>query len=272
MISVYGANGFIGSEFVKKYECYSVPRNDVLPQEGTNKVLYLISTVDNYNVLSNPYLDIETNLVHLIKVLESIKEKDIEFTFVSSWFVYGDTDLPAKETSCCNPKGFYSITKRTAEQLLESYCKTFGIKYKIVRLANVVGKGDTKVSKKKNALQYLIQELSNNRDINLYHEGNFYRDIIHVEDVVDGLKFVMDKGNNGEIYNLGSGSEPMLFKHMIEFLRNELKSKSKIGSMEPTDFHKIVQVESMYLDVTKITNLGFKPKREHALITLSEII
>ena len=271
MIAVYGGTGFIGSEFCKKYDCYIVPREQVSPPEGTTKVLYLISTVDNYNVLSNPYIDIETNLTHLIKVLESIKGKNIEFTFISSWFVYGDTKLPASEESVCNPKGFYSITKRTAEQLLESYSKTFNINYKIVRLANIVGKGDGKVSKKKNALQYLINEMASNRDINLYNGGNFYRDIVHVEDAADGIKFVMDKGYSGNIYNLGSGSKPILFKDVIYFIKDKLNSTSQIGSMEPTDFHKIVQVESMYLGVSKLTHLGFKPSR-NVFQTISDLL
>ena len=273
MISVYGASGFIGSKFTEKFECYSVPRNQIEPHKDTTKILYLISTVDNYNVLTNSFIDIETNLIHLMKVLDYCNRsgKQIEFTFVSSWFVYGDAELPAKETSYCNPKGFYSITKRTAEQLLESYCKTFDMKYKIVRLANVVGKGDGKVSKKKNALQYLIEEMIHDRDINLYNDGNFYRDILHVDDAVDGLKFVMDKGESGEIYNLGSGCAPVLFKDMIRFLRNELQSSSKIGTMPPTNFHKIVQVESMYLDTEKIRRLGFQPKRV-VFETLSDLV
>ena len=261
MIAVYGGTGFIGSKFVSKYDCVIVPREEIAPPEGTSKILYLISTVDNYNVLNDSFLDIETNLVHLMKVLDAIKGKNIEFTFISSWFVYGDTSLPAYENSCCNPKGFYSITKRAAEQLIESYCKTFHVNYKIVRLSNIVGKGDGKISKKKNALQYLIEEMKAGNDINLYHEGKFYRDILHVEDAVDGIKFVMDKGKKAEIYNLGSGSKPILFKDIINYLHHELNSSSKIGFMEPTEFHKIVQVESMYLDTSKLTGLGFSPSK-----------
>jgi len=261
MIAIYGGTGFIGSKFVEKYNCHVVPRNEINPPEGATKIVYMISTVDNYNVLNDSFIDIETNLTHLMKVLDAIRGKNIEFTFISSWFVYGDVSLPATEISCCNPKGFYSITKRAAEQLLDSYCKTFGINHKIVRLSNVVGKGDGKISKKKNALQYLVEEMRNDRDINLYHGGNFYRDIIHVDDAVDGIKFVMDKGYVGEIYNLGSGSKPILFKDIINYLHHELKSASKIESMEPTDFHKIVQVESMSLEVSKLANLGFKPSK-----------
>jgi nucleoside-diphosphate-sugar epimerase len=264
-ISVFGGTGFVGSVFCEKY-----PDSIIIDRDGTNpatnNILYLISTVDNYNVLTNPHIDIETNLVHLMKVLENCKDIDATFTFISSWFVYGKAELPANENSICNPKGFYSITKHTAEQLVESYCKTFGIKYKIIRLGNVVGKSDNKISKKKNALQFLLNEIKENNKINLYNEGQFYRDYIDVEDVADGIKFIIDNGENNEIYNLSSGI-PVLFKGIIDYAYARLNSTSEIGVMEPTDFHKLVQVESMYLDTTKLNNLGFKPSKNiHQII------
>ena len=92
------------------------PRNNVIPTSPN--VLYMRSTTDNYNVFSDLFVDIDTNLTHLMRVLNSYTDNEplrsnSIFNFVSSWFVYGKTDdLPAKETSICNPKGFYSITKK----------------------------------------------------------------------------------------------------------------------------------------------------------------
>ena len=123
-------------------------------------------------------------------------------------------------------------------------------------MGNVIGKGDGKVSKKKNALQFLIDELKADRDINLYNNGEFYRDFVHVDDVVNGIKFVMDRGESGEIYNLGSARKPTLFKDIIAYAKQETGSNSNIGTMEASDFHKIVQVESMYLDSSKLGSLG----------------
>ena len=51
-ISVFGGTGFIGSVFCKKYpDSIIIDRNET--QSATNNILYLISTVDNYNVLTN---------------------------------------------------------------------------------------------------------------------------------------------------------------------------------------------------------------------------
>lgn len=260
MIEIFGGTGFIGSEFYKQHDKESnIVKRDQLVVPRDSIILYLISTVDNYNVLTDPKLDINTNLIHLMDVLSANRDNNVTFNFVSSWFVYGSTELPAKETSCCKPKGFYSITKLAAEQLIESYCKTYNIKYTITRLANVIGKNDHKVSKKKNALQYLINQMIQGQDINLYYGGKVYRDFVHVLDVVSGLRFIMDNGISGEIYNLGSGTAPIEFGNIINFIHSEIKSTSKIGTMEPTDFHNIVQVKNMYLDTSKLTNLGWKP-------------
>ena len=157
MISVYGSSGFIGSSFCNLYseKIIRVPRD--FREPFSKDVLYIISTTDNYSVFSDPTIDVKTNLLVLTETLACVKEKAEIFNFISSWFVYGETELPAKENSVCSPRGFYSITKLCAEQLVESYCKTHKIPYRIIRLCNVYGKGDTGVSKKKNALQFLIE-------------------------------------------------------------------------------------------------------------------
>ena len=151
-ISIYGGTGFVGSHYVKQYGGLLIPRNERNPQ--SDNVLYFISTTDNYNVFTDVHLDVDTNLSVLLSTLEACREANVKtFNFISSWFVYGDTDLPASETSYCDPKGFYSITKRAAEQLLISYCQTFGMNYRILRLGNVVGKGDGRSEEHTSELQ-----------------------------------------------------------------------------------------------------------------------
>ena len=262
-LSVYGATGFIGSEYLSLFqeESIIIPREQKAPE--TNNILYFISTIHNYNVFDDPHLDIETNLNLLISVLEECKKKyenNFVFNFVSSWFVYGKTeDLPANENSECNPKGFYSITKRAAEQLLISYCETFGIKYRIMRLCNVYGTADKKASKKRNALQFLTTEVVENRDINLYDAGENIRDFLHVEDVCKAMNLIVNKSSLNEIVNIGSGV-PSKFIEIMNYVKEKTNSTSNFNSVDPPEFHKVVQIQDMFLDVTKLNNLGFKPK------------
>lgn len=263
-IQVFGGSGFVGSEFTRQNsDCIVNARDDYSVKE--KNILYMISTVTNYHVKTNPYIDIDTNLTTLMKVLEQIKNNMLQaedgyvFNFISSWFVYGETEMPAHEESNCYPNGFYSITKRCAEQLLISYCETFGIKYRILRLANVAGSGDKKASPQKNALQHMINELKAGRDVNVYDGGNLYRDYIHVNDAARAIKTIMDKGEVNTIYNVGNG-KPLLFKDMIEYAKELIGGEGKLNPIEIPQFHKTVQVRSMWMLSDKLKSLGYEPK------------
>lgn len=264
MISIFGSSGFVGSKFVSLYSNECIPIEKYKNTPKSSNILYLISTVDNYNVHVDPYLDINTNLIKLIDVLEECKKLNqidpVVFNFVSSWFVYGKTpDLPAKEISICNPTGFYSITKYAAEKLIMSYCDTFGIKYRILRLTNIIGVGDKKVSRKKNALQYMIQCLKENKPIQLYDGGSHIRDYMDVGDACMAIKCCIDNAPTNEIINI-SNSEPHSIGEIIQYANSKLNSKSVITNIPPTEFHKIVQIENMYLDNTKLLSYGYIPK------------
>lgn len=273
VINVFGGHGFVGSEY-----CNSAKDNLFIQNHRDNyavtsaNVVYFISTVDNYNVHTDSLLDINTNLVVLMKVLDNYRKYCEEmkqvgcFNFVSSWFVYGkDSGFGSNsrgipETESCDPKGFYSITKRCAEQLLMSYCETFGLNYRILRLANVLGKNDKKVSAKKNALQYLLGELKKNQPIELYDSGYFYRDYIDVRDCARAIDVVVSKGELNSIYNIGNGVG-IIFRDAVRYARDKMDSASEIRTIEQKEFHKKVQSSrSFFMDNTKLRSLGYEPK------------
>lgn len=270
-LSIYGGSGFIGSTYLEKYSnqdsIWIVPRfsRRADPYKPTD-MLYLISTTHNYNVFTDPTLDVRTNLVVLTETLDSWKRNNPEgiFNFVSSWFVYGerrgfDRAGPTSEEEDCHPQGFYSITKRCAEQLVESFAETHGLKYRILRLCNIIGPGDKGASAQKNALQFLINEMKANRDIRLYNNGHFYRTYMDVEDCVSALRLVMLDGDLNTIYNIGT--EPsMMFSELIHYAHGKLNSKSKVLGMEATIFHSKVQVKNFFMNCAKLNDLGFSPK------------
>lgn len=258
-ISVFGGTGFIGSRFCERTGFRPLLVGRESRQPLSDEAVYFISTTHNYHVFEDLHKDIDTNLTILVDVLKNLVPGKSVFNFISSWFVYGETTLPATEESVCFPKGFYSITKRAAEELLISYCQTFGIHYRILRLGNVYGKGDTGVSKKKNALQFLIERLKKGENIDLYHGGHFYRDYMHVDDVADAIDLVCSKGEVDQVYNIGSG-EKILFKDVIELVRGYTNSTSAISEIDPPVFHRVVQIKDFYMKVDKLKSLGFSPK------------
>ena len=257
-ISVFGGTGFIGGTFSKLYpnEITLVPREERV--SDTNNILYFISTTTNQSIFRDLHVDINTNLNLLMDVLSNCKNKDVTFNFVSSCFVYGNDVLDAKETDCCNPTGFYSITKRSAEQLLISFCKTFGIKYRIFRIGNVYGLDPT-ITPGKNVLGYMIGLLKNNHDIKLFDGGNFLKDYIFVEDVCEAIKLLMDCGEVNQIYNIATGKSKS-FRDVILSAKNIVGSDSKIVDVEMPKEQEYLQIKNMTLDTTKLFSLGFIPK------------
>lgn len=256
-ISVFGGTGFIGGTFCKLYskDVVLVPRNS--KEFETNEVLYFISTTTNQSVFNNLHIDIDTNLSFFVDVLEQCKNKDITFNFISSGFVYGNDVLDAKETDCCNPTGFYSITKRCAEQLLISFCETFGIKYRILRIGNVYGLDKT-ISPGKNVLGHMINLLKENQDIKLYDGGNFLKDYMYVEDICRAIKIVLEKGNLNQIYNIATGSSRS-FRDIIKDAKNIVQSKSNIIDLPFPKEQEYIQIKNMTLNVNKLKSLGFIP-------------
>ena len=257
-ISVYGGTGFIGGSFCNLFsdQVVKISRDSREPQ--SKDILYFISTTTNYNVFEDLHVDIDTNLNLLMEVLQHCKNEDIVFNFVSSGFVYGLDVIDARETDLPDPRGFYSITKRTAEQLIISFCETFGCKYRIFRLANVYGTDKT-VSPKKNVLGFLINKLKTNEDIQLYDGGLVFRDYMHVDDVSRAIKCIIDSGSENAIYNIATG-QPRYFCDIIQLAVDKLSDcRSKIISSETPEFYAKTQAKNFSLDIEKLNNLNFKP-------------
>ncbi len=267
-LSVFGGTGFIGSKFLKLYpENIKIDRNILRPE--SENILYLISTVDNYNIFDDLTKDVKVNLELFCKFLENCKSEKITINFISSWFVYGKVDrlqLPVDESNSCNPTGFYSITKKCAEDLLISYCNTFNVKYRIIRLCNVLGEGDKGTSKKKNAVTWMINQLKENKPINLYNDGLVYRDFLHVDDVCRAINLICNKGNINEVYNVSSG-KPTKIKTIIDLAQKYLNSTSSLNSIKAPIFHSNVQSQDFWMNNKKLEELGFIQK-----ISIEEIV
>lgn len=258
MMNLFGGNGYLGREYQNIDRCIVNDRNDLTAK--SSDVLYMISTITNYNVRVNPYIDIDTNLTTLMHVLENLRKEKYTrpvFNFVSSWFVYGTQEsMPVKEDAHCDPKGFYGITKRTAEQLLMSYCDTFNIEYRILRMSNIIGGTDPKASAAKNALTWIIGKLKRNEAVELYDGGDFLRDYMHVADAARAIHLVCQHGKRNSIYNI-TNNMPIRFRDLIDYAVEKTGSRSEITNIPQRDFHKKVQAKDMYLDGSKLKELGY---------------
>ena len=261
MFSIYGSTGFIGSRFMDMYpqESISIPRLQNKPM--STDVVYFISTAHNYYIFEKPHLDIDTNLNKLIDVLEEFRLNNPNgvFNFISSWFVYGmNSTMNTKESDYPDPRGFYSITKRTAEQMLMCYCDTHKLKYRILRMTNIIGEGDKGVSTKKNALQYMMGLLKKNEPVKLYDNGENIRDYMHVDDACRAIHLCVMNSPTNTITNI-SNRQPVTIGELVRYSKKKMGSTSEIHSIETPASHKVVQYVEVCLNNDKLLSYGYTP-------------
>jgi len=235
--------------------------------EGVDVIYHCASTVDNYNVLTDPYIDIKTNLngtIHLLELCKKLKKKP-KFIYLSTFFVYGNayekTHIPVDEETKTDPLAIYPATKLCAENIIKLYSRLYDIPYIICRLTNVYGEHESFTNKKKGALNYLIMKAVKNEEIAVYKDGNYYRDYIYTDDVVSALLFLEKKVEN-DLFLVGFGSS-VRFKEIIKAVIMLSKSKSLIKKIDPPGCNKIVGTTDFIADTTKLNKLGWTAKIDY---------
>ncbi|HSU41664.1 MAG TPA: NAD-dependent epimerase/dehydratase family protein, partial [Polyangiaceae bacterium] len=107
-------------------------------------------------------------------------------------------------------------------------------------------------------LQYMIQRLVRGEAVELYDGGEAMRDYLYVDDVCRALKTCVERAPLGEIVNVGSGV-PLAVGELVEYCRLRLGSQSRVERVETPAFRRQVQARDFWLDVTRLTRLGFAP-------------
>lgn len=195
----------------------------------------------------------EANIRGLYNLLTLSSRAGIKyFCFISGNNVYGTHNELNKETDilCPDNNNGYGLSKYVGELLVEDYCAKHNIDYHIIRIADIYG-GDQKQGR---LIKALVSAIINKSALQLWGKGSRTRDYIYVDDVIDGIKFILTQPRN-QIFNLGTGVGTSAFE-LVE-LANEL-SEGACGVekkvIEQEDCSRIV------LDVSKLKKAGFEAK------------
>jgi nucleoside-diphosphate-sugar epimerase len=225
-------------------------------------IYHCASTVDNYNIQKNPFLDTNVNVLGTNKLLEVCRQGNpkVKIVYVSTFFVQGfPEDLPVSVNQKPEPLGLYGASKLCAEHYCKTYNRVFDMNVKIARLSNVFGIGDQHLNNKKSAFNRMIFLATEGKDpIKLYDNGKIRRDFIYIDDVVDALITIMNKGKNSDVYYVGRG-EGIKMRKLVNMI---LKSapQGKVDVVEPPKFHNQVGMDDFWCDVYELKQLGWKPK------------
>ncbi|MCU1664745.1 MAG: dTDP-glucose 4,6-dehydratase [Pseudonocardiales bacterium] len=148
---------------------------------------------------------VSTNVVGTQVLLQAALEARVtRFVQVSTDEVYGSIDHGAwPETHALEPNSPYSASKASADLLARSYHRTHGLPVCITRCSNNYGPHQFP----EKVIPLFVTNLIEGKKVPLYGDGLNVRDWLHVDDHCRGIQLVAEKGRDGEIYNIGGGTE-----------------------------------------------------------------
>lgn len=288
-ILVTGAAGFIGSNFVehlfKEYENPDIIVVDKLTYAGSKekieefledikfveadikdseKMKPLIKEADIIvNFAAESHVDrsiesgdpfVQSNVQGAQNLMKLANEEGIEkFIQISTDEVYGSIEEgKAKEGDKLDPSSPYSASKAAADMFANSFKVTHNLPICIVRPVNNFG---PKQNPEK-LIPKFIKLAKNDEKLPLYGDGSNIRDWLYVKDNCRAIDTVIQKGESGEIYNVGADQ----FRTNLEVTKKILELLDK-----PEDLIEFVEDRKGHdqryaVDSTKLRKLGWEPE------------
>ena len=171
---------------------------------------------------------INSNILGTFNILEQLRKykkktkKKIKLIHISTDEVFGDLKKKERssEMSAYRPSSPYSASKASADHLIKSYSRTYGLDVMISNCCNNYGPGQFP----EKLIPTLIFNILSNKPLPIYGRGKNTREWIYVEDHCKGLFQIYKKGKTGESYNIGSGNNVNNL-NLTKFLLKIVKGK-----------------------------------------------
>lgn len=175
--------------------------------ENVEFVIHLIGTSLPAGSNVNPALDVESNVVRTIRLLEASVHHGVKrVLFASSGgTVYGEPHkIPIPEDHPTEPLCSYGITKLMIEKYLRLFHYLHGLDYTILRIANPYGKYQ-KLTSEQGAVGVFLSHIMDGKTITIWGDGSVTRDFIYVEDVANAFVKALTQQSPYRVFNIGSG-------------------------------------------------------------------
>lgn len=235
--------------------------------------------------ITNPDAYVEANLIGFYNLLEACRhsydngEKGVEhLVYASSSSVYGSNKKVPYSTDdkVDNPVSLYAATKKSNELMAHAYSKLYNIPSTGLRFFTVYGPA----GRPDMAYFGFTNKLLKGETIEIFNYGNCKRDFTYIDDIVEGVKRVMQappEKKNGEdglpippyaVYNIGN-SNPENLLDFVTILQEELIRAKVLSSDYDFEAHKKLvpmqpgDVPVTYADTRPLEkDFGFKPSTD----------
>ncbi len=246
---------------------YHFVRGDICDQETVTRVVqeHEIDTIVNFAAethvdrsIMDPDAFIRTDVYGTYVLLEAARRFGLErFHQISTDEVYGHVPPghSSRETDPVAPRSPYAASKAGADLMVMAYFVTYGVPVTITRGANSIGP----YQYPEKVVPLFATNAIDDLPLPVYGDGRQMRDYQYVTDHCEAIDVVLQRGQPGEIYNVGTGQE-MENLEMVHILLDELgKPRSLIQHVEDRPGHD----RRYSLNVEKLMALGWRPRHTH---------
>ena len=245
------------AKFYKVSVCDKKKIDDIFKKEKIDVVIHHAAQLDVRKSVADPCFDADVNIKGTLNILEACKNTKVKkIIFASSGgTIYGECGSKAPdEKAFANPLSPYGVAKLSVEHYIKAYSALFGLKYTVLRYANVYGPRQD-ANGEAGVVAIFIGKMTQNKDIFIFGDGKQLRDYVYVKDVVSANIKALTKGNN-EVINIGTNKTTSVTK-----LEQELSKV--IGYTKKPIFKPKINGElfKSFLNISKAKKvLGWQPK------------
>ena len=231
----------------------------IIEKHKPDTIIHLAGNTSHSLSFESPIKDVNSNSISTLFILEKIRELKIRCKFVlgSTFIVIGKPEnLPVNEKTKCNPTTIYGANRLASEHYCKIYHDVYNLDTRIFRITNSFGPREQKIASK-NAVNFLIYRAFQNKELDIYNNGKYFRDFIYIDDVISGISTILRKGKPGDVYWIASGRKTWFSKFAEILQKNTL---CKINYPKTPSYTKKVDVGNFVVDNRKLKKLGWKPK------------
>lgn len=238
---------------------------DLIQKQQPDEIYHLAAQTSPRDSFADPLGTMMTNTgseIHLFEAMKSAGLTKTRIIVISTSEVYGlvkSADLPVDEQTPLHPVSPYAVSKIASDYLGLQYFLTDKLQLVRVRPFNHIGpRQSSKFVLPSFAKQ--IAQIEKGLKEPVMKVGNLAarKDFSDVRDIVRGYALLMEKGEAGEVYNIGSGKSVSIQQILDTLL--SLSSAKITVEVDPALFRP-VDIEDIYCDHTKITETtGWNPE------------
>jgi dTDP-glucose 4,6-dehydratase len=288
-VLVTGGAGFIGSNFVhhllKETNCkvinldkltyagnlnnikdlrgekrHKFVKGDIRNRKLVDSLVRKVDTIVNFAAESHvdrsiqtPGVFLNTNVLGTQVLLEACRRFGVRFEQISTDEVYGSrAEGSFRETDTLNSSSPYSASKAAADLLVNAYYVTYGLDATVTRSTNNYGPNQHP----EKLVPKLVTNALRGKPLPIYGTGENVRDWIFVEDNCQAIRFVLEKGEKGQTYNIAGGNEKKNIDIAKEILHHLSLPETMIEFVTDRPGHDL----RYSLDCQKIHSLGWRPQ------------